>query len=44
MVLDYMDSSPPPPNLVEWSDVESDVESDAESLDLVACNADFISL
>ena len=38
-VPDYMDSSPPPPNLVD----SSDVESNAGSIDSVTRNADFIA-
>jgi hypothetical protein len=38
-VLDYMDSSPPPPNLVD----SSDVESNAGSIDSIQRNADFVS-
>jgi hypothetical protein len=38
-VPDYIDSSPPPPNLVD----SSDVESDAGSLDSIARNADFVA-
>jgi hypothetical protein len=37
-VLDYMDSSPPPPNYVD----SSDVESNAGSLDSIQRNADFV--
>ena len=37
-VLDYMDSSPPPPNYID----SSDIESDAGSLDSIQRNADFV--
>jgi hypothetical protein len=38
-VGDYLDSSPPPPNLVD----SSDVESDAGSIDSIQRNADFVA-
>lgn len=38
-MLDYLDSSPPPPNLVD----SSDVESNAGSTDSIQRNADFVS-
>lgn len=37
-VLDYIDSSPPPPNYID----SSDVESNAGSLDSIQRNADFV--
>jgi len=37
-VPDYLDSSPPPPNLID----SSDVESTAGSIDSIQRNADFI--
>lgn len=37
-VPDYLDSSPPPPNLVD----SSDVESNAGSIDSIQRNADFV--
>jgi hypothetical protein len=37
-VLDYLDSSPPPPNLID----SSDIESNAGSIDSIQRNADFI--
>jgi hypothetical protein len=37
-VLDYLDSSPPPPNLID----SSDIESNARSIDSIQRNADFV--
>jgi hypothetical protein len=38
-VLDYLDSSPPPPNYID----SSDVESYAGSIDSIQRNADFVA-
>ena len=38
-VLDYIDSSPPPPNLID----SSNVESNTGSIDSINNNADFVS-
>jgi hypothetical protein len=38
-VGDYIDSSPPPPDFID----SSDIESDAGSLDSIQQNADFVA-